>query len=107
MVCLIIDMSINKLKIKFENIKLFIVFTIFYILISLLPNPPIYFENLNWKCSKNYSYIYDLVTKRIDYNLYPNTCLNWRNNSTAYSKSKNCTEIFKTYYCPTNVTADT
>jgi len=70
MVCLIFDMSMNKLKIKLENIKLFIVFTIFYILISLLPDPPIYFENLNWKCSKNYSYIYDLDTRRIDYNLY-------------------------------------
>ena len=55
---LIIDMSINRLQIKLGNIKIFIIFTIFYILITLLA-PPVYYENLNWRCSKNISYLYD------------------------------------------------
>lgn len=102
--CLLVDMSINKIKIKLGHFWFalatmlgYLVTTVFTQYIYVTPH---YIHNLNWFCNANMSYLYEKESRRIQQTLRVYECKKpWEDQSTV-----SCGNYFKGqavgYYCP-------
>jgi hypothetical protein len=85
--CLLIDMLMNKIKIRFSHIKFNIIFTMIYLLCAMFfelkTKRPVYEDNLNFFCKNNLSYIYDKNTKAINSTIELTSCKSWEKNNTS------------------------
>jgi len=111
-ICLVLDMLLNKIKLKFGHVWMcmalnvaYLFMTIFY---QLIYGKPVYFENLNWFCDYNLSFLYDTDKKISLYETieektirhYSCNISDKGNQIDWDSKTKECKEIFTSYYCP-------
>jgi len=102
---LLVDMFLNRIKIRFMFIVYQFLFTGIYIVITvvyqMISKYGVYFDNLDWFCSQNNYYVYDyLVSKVIDNKIYDGVCQVSTNSQTEQGEVINlkCNQL-SNFYC--------
>ena len=76
--CLLLDMTLNKIKIKMSHLKFTLMLTLIYLLFALIfqikTHRPVYIDNLNFLCKHNLAYLYERDTLSINQTVELETC---------------------------------
>lgn len=111
-ICLGLDMIMNKVYIRFFQIKFTIIINALYFLVSFVlqaeMRSPMYIDNLNFFCDKNQAFLYSAESsikgnaqEIIHKNLIYETCETWEKKFKQPAKGPHvyCEPLTKTYYC--------
>ena len=78
---LLIDMVLNKIKLKLSHVRFTIYMTAFYLALAAMNEAstghPVYVDNLNFFCKYNVSYLYVKNNSDIYANLEKTSCDDW------------------------------
>lgn len=105
--CLLLDMMINKIKIKMGHFWFVILINAIYLattfFFQLNHGFPVYLNNLNWFCDKNMSYLYNKEDKQIYKTLRETPC---EDKESKYAAIYTCVNMHKNYFCPDSMLDD-